>query len=158
RDPDTRLYRRTLDRADWEIVDGLPTTTAIATIRDLAATTTDGGHLAGVIRDAILRGKASYLDVATALRPYAHDYGAPLGDGRTPTKTLLAQAGLTRTITAATRFNDHDDAWLISQLQTAAARQQASAVLTRVAQEYGVTEELLGAAGVFGLRPPPRDA
>lgn len=153
RDPDTRLYRRVLDRADWATVDGLPTTTVAATIRDLAASATDGGHLAGVVRDAILHGKITYLDAATTLRPYAHDYGAPLGDGRTLTKTLLAQAGLTRTITAAAKVNDTDDTWLINQLETAATRYLGSNAMMRFAHEYSATEELLGAAGVFGLRP-----
>jgi putative AbiEi antitoxin of type IV toxin-antitoxin system len=153
RDPDTRLYKQALDRKNWAVIDGLPTTTVATTIHDLAASATDGGHLAGVIRDAILHGKINYLDVATTLRPFAHDYGAPLGDGRTLTKTLLAQAGLTQTITAAARLNDTNDTWLINQLETAATRYLGSNAIMRAAHEYSATEELLGAAGVFGLRP-----
>jgi hypothetical protein len=155
RDPDTRFYKGTLERADWVVVEGLPTTTVVVTIRDLAAAATDGGYLAGVVRDAILHAKISYIDVAKTLRPYAHDYGAPLGDGRTLTKSLLGEAGLNRTIAAATRLNDDNDAWLINQLETAAARYLGSNAMMRAAHEYSAAAELFGAAGPFGLRPEP---
>lgn len=120
---DIRSYKRELDRTDWEVIDGLPTTTVAATIRDLAAAATDGGHLAGVIRDAILHAKITYATVAAVLRPYAHDYGAPLGDGHALTKALLAESGLAQTISAAAKYDrSPDDSWLIAQLETAAAR------------------------------------
>lgn len=53
RRPDVRIHRGALDRGDWTIVDGLPVTTALRTIRDLASTHIDGGHLAGAVRDAL---------------------------------------------------------------------------------------------------------
>ena len=139
RHPDTRLYKRTLARTDWQVVDGLPTTTVAITIRDLAVANTDGGHLAGVVKDAILHAQITYPDVAKVLRPYAHDYGAPFGDGRAFTKALLAQAGLTRTITAATRFSDTDDQWLIRPTgnRSRAVRRQERANALRARNQFG---------------------
>lgn len=152
RDPDTRLYKRVLDRDDWVVVGGLPTTTVAVTIADLAAATTDGGHLGGVLRDAIMHAKITYPHAAAALRPYAHDYGAPLGDGRALAKALLAQAGLAKTIAAATTFDDADDTWLTNELKTAATRYIGGNALMRLTQEYSATEELMEATGMFGLR------
>lgn len=154
RHPDARIYKRTLAADDWEVVGGLPTTTVATTIGNLAAAATDGGHLAGIIRDAILHAKISYADVVTLLRPYAHDYGAPLGDGRTLTKALLAQAGLTSTLNAAARLGDAEDAWLAAKLETTANRYRGSQAMLRLVDEYGADAELLGAAGVFGTRRP----
>ena len=90
RHPDARIYKRDLTGDDWEVIGGLPTTTVATTIGNLAAAAIDGGHLAGIIRDAILHAKIGYADVATLLRPYAHEYGAPLGDGGALTRTLLS--------------------------------------------------------------------
>lgn len=158
RHPDTQIYKRALTQQDWTVVDGLPTTTVPVTIRDLAAATTDGGHLAGVIRDAILHGKIRYRDVATLLRPYAFDYGAPLGDGRTLTKTLLLQAGgLTRTLAAANRLDDTDDAWLSGQLNTAGAQHRATETMLDIIHEFGARKELFGSATVYGAALPLPD-
>ncbi len=151
RHPDARIYKRDL-ADDWEVIGGLPTTTVATTISNLAAAATDGGHLAGIIRDAILHAKISYTDVVTLLRPYAHDYGAPLGDGRTLAKALLAQAGLTSTLNAAARLDDAEDAWLAAKLDTTAARYRGSQAMLRLVDEYGADAELLGAAGIFGAR------
>lgn len=157
RDPDTRLYKRTLERSDWQVIGGLPTTTIGVTLADLAAAATDGGHLGGVLRDAILHAKITYLSAASVLRPYAHEYGAPLGDGRTLIKTLLAQTGLSKTIAAATQFDDNEDSWLIDQLDTAARRYLGGTAFRRVADQLIVDEELMGATDFYGLRRPPPD-
>jgi hypothetical protein len=58
---------------------GLPVTRPLRSV-DLARARTDGGHLASVIRDAILGGTTSFDEIAEALHPYAHRYGAPLGN------------------------------------------------------------------------------
>jgi predicted transcriptional regulator of viral defense system len=92
RDPDVRFHRATLQPADWTIIDGLPITTIPTTIRDLARIGIDGGHLAGAIRAAILTHGVDPERIVTALAPYSHHYGAPLGDGRTLLRQVLAQA------------------------------------------------------------------
>jgi hypothetical protein len=149
---DIRLYKRTLARADWEIVDGLPTTTVAATVRDLASTTIDGGHLAGVVRDALLHGQLTYDDTAATLRPYAHHYGAPLGDGRSLIRTLLSQAGLTQTTTAATELGDD---WLAQQLENTGLRYRTADVLLHASRQFNVETELLAHSGIFGASPLP---
>ncbi|WP_197503060.1 type IV toxin-antitoxin system AbiEi family antitoxin domain-containing protein [Mycobacterium sp. 1245111.1] len=117
RHKDIRLHRRTLDREDWTIIDGLPTTTVATTLADLAAAHIDGGHLGAALRDALVHGQIRTASAVTALRPYATDYDAPLGDGQTLIRSLLVQAGgLSRTLTAA---RSREFAWLAEQLDTA---------------------------------------
>jgi predicted transcriptional regulator of viral defense system len=94
RDRDVRLRRGVVAPADRTVVEGLPVTTPLRTIVDLAAARLDGDHLAGVVRDAVT---TLHLDpdlVAQALRPYAHRYGAPLGDGRGLLTDLLQRVGV----------------------------------------------------------------
>lgn len=158
RDPDTRLYKRDLDRSDWQVIGGLPITTVGVTLADLAAATTDGGHLGGVLRDAILHAKITYLDAAAVLRPYAHEYGAPLGNGRALVKTLLAQTGLSKTIAAAAQFDDPEDTWLTDQLNTAASRYLGGTAFRRAADQLLVDEELMGATDFYGFRRQPGNA
>jgi predicted transcriptional regulator of viral defense system len=101
RDRDVRLHRGTIPPEDRTVVDGLPVTTPLRTIIDLAAAQVDGEHLAAVVRDTVT---TLHLDpdvVAEALRPYAHRYGAPLGDGQGLLIDLLQRAGVpkaTRTV------------------------------------------------------------
>ena len=101
RRPEIRFHRGTLAAGEWNIVDGLPVTTATVTIRDLAGARLDGDHLAGVLRDAVLAGGAHPHDLAAALRPHAHTYGAPLGDGRELVRRLLVKAGIPSGLTSA---------------------------------------------------------
>lgn len=91
---ETRFHIRPLLAEDWELVDGLPATTVVATVRDLAAAGIDGGHLAGVVRDALVDAHAEFSDIVEALRPYAHRYGSRLGDGEGFLEALLEQAGV----------------------------------------------------------------
>jgi predicted transcriptional regulator of viral defense system len=91
---DIRYHRALLSAHEWTLVDGLPTTTVLKTIEDLAADQLDGGHLASVIRDAVITDRVSSTDVAQILRPYAHKYGARLGDGEALLDRFLQQAGV----------------------------------------------------------------
>ncbi len=93
RSPDVRFHRATLTPDEWTLVDGLPVTTPARTIGDLAAARTDGGHLASVVRDALLRG-ASADEIAEGLRPYAHRYGAPVDNGSALINHFIALAGV----------------------------------------------------------------
>lgn len=145
RHKDIRIHRRTLRRADWTIIDGLPTTTVAATLADLAATQTDGGHLGAALRDALVHGQIRTAEAVAALRPYAADYDAALGDGQTLVRFLLTQAGgLSRTLAAQTR----EFGWLAEQLDTAGNRRKALDAMLEVANQYVVDEELLRASGI----------
>ncbi|QIS03098.1 hypothetical protein F5X71_12945 [Nocardia brasiliensis] len=93
RSPDIRFHRATLTDSEWTLVDGLPVTTPARTIADLAAARTDGGHLASVVRDALLQG-APIDSIAAALRPYAHRYGAPVDNGSALVTHFINQAGV----------------------------------------------------------------
>ncbi|TCJ89915.1 type IV toxin-antitoxin system AbiEi family antitoxin domain-containing protein [Nocardia alba] len=93
RNPDVRFHRALLAPDDWILVDGLPVTTPARTIGDLAAARTDGGHLATVVRDALLQG-ASADEIAEELHPYAHRYGAPVDDGSALINHFITQAGV----------------------------------------------------------------
>jgi len=94
RSPGVRFHVKRLDRDDWALVDGLPVTTILTTIGDLAADKLDTGHLAGVVCDALATHHLAFDDVATVLRPYAHHYAAPLGDGSQMVERLLDEAGI----------------------------------------------------------------
>lgn len=94
RSPGVRFHVKRLDRDDWTLVDGLPVTTILTTIGDLAAAKLDSGHLAGVVRDALATHHVAFEDVATVLRPHAHHYSAPLGDGSQMVERLLDEAGV----------------------------------------------------------------
>ncbi|HEY9411687.1 MAG TPA: type IV toxin-antitoxin system AbiEi family antitoxin domain-containing protein [Jiangellaceae bacterium] len=91
---DVRFHRGTVQDSDVTVVDGLPVTTIERTIEDLARAHVDGGHLASVVRDAILTSHVPPDTIAARLRPLAHHYGHPLGDGHGLVTTLLEQAGL----------------------------------------------------------------
>jgi predicted transcriptional regulator of viral defense system len=94
---DVRIHRGTLERGEWTVVDGLPVTTIVRTIADLAAEYTDGGHLASVARDALTTWHVDYDELVAALRPYAHRYGLRIGDGRGLVERFLDEAGLPAT-------------------------------------------------------------
>ncbi|TQF65316.1 hypothetical protein FK531_22105 [Rhodococcus spelaei] len=91
---DVRYRIADLNRDRWTLVDGLPATTVLATIENLAADQLDGGHLAGIVRDAVTTGRVDTDAVIAALRPHAHRYGAALGDGSGLLDRFLAEAGL----------------------------------------------------------------
>jgi predicted transcriptional regulator of viral defense system len=96
---DVRIHTRTapIESASWTRVAGLPVTTVLSTILDLAAQHIDGGHLAGVVRDAVATAAVDLDELSEALAPYAHHYGAVAGDGTALVQRLLLEAGLPRT-------------------------------------------------------------
>jgi putative AbiEi antitoxin of type IV toxin-antitoxin system len=91
---DIRIHRANLGSHDWTLVDGLPVTTALRTITDLAKGHLDRGHLAGVVRDALVRLLTSPSDVSAALTPYAPHYGVLTGGGDQLLDVLLEEAGV----------------------------------------------------------------
>ncbi|MFD6155418.1 type IV toxin-antitoxin system AbiEi family antitoxin domain-containing protein [Nocardia sp. NPDC060256] len=96
RSPDVRFHIETLGREDWELSAGLPVTRPLRTVVDLAAAHIDGGHLAAIARDAIYAGGTTISELAIALRPYAHHYGAAIGAGTALVELFIAQAGVPR--------------------------------------------------------------
>lgn len=93
RERHVRLHRWAQEPA-WTIVDGFPVTTMLQTIDDLAADHIDGGHLGGVVRDAVvlhylpLKGLLPVLGRATRL------YWGAQSDGREFLQILLHNAGV----------------------------------------------------------------
>jgi predicted transcriptional regulator of viral defense system len=96
---DVRIHTRAtaIPPASWTLVGGLPVTTVLTTIVDLAAVQTDGGHLGGIVRDALATAVVNLDNLSEGLRPYAHRYGATLGDGKGLVQRFLTDAGLPRT-------------------------------------------------------------
>jgi Transcriptional regulator, AbiEi antitoxin len=104
RDSQVRFHRRQLGVGEWTLVDGLPVTTVLATIGDLAAARLDGGHLAGVVRDAVTTHHVDLDEVIAVLSPHAHHYGVPLGQGGTLLTRMLEQAGVPESTLAVGRL------------------------------------------------------
>jgi Transcriptional regulator, AbiEi antitoxin len=104
RDSQVRFHRRQLGVGEWTLVDVLPVTTVLATIGDLAAARLDGGHLAGVVRDAVTTHHVDLDEVVAVLSPHAHHYGAPLGQGGTLLTRMLEQAGVPESTLAVGRL------------------------------------------------------
>ncbi|MQY18205.1 type IV toxin-antitoxin system AbiEi family antitoxin domain-containing protein [Nocardia macrotermitis] len=95
--PDVVVHRGNLSRDDWQTIDGLPVTTPIRTIGDLAAASTDSGHLATVVREALTHDLVTTDGVASVLAPYAFEYGhRPLG-GKVFLDALIEEAGVPAT-------------------------------------------------------------
>lgn len=106
RSPDVKFHVRDLAREDWRLVGGLPVTSPLRTVVDLAIARTDGGHLASIVRDAILTEDTTREELAAALRPYAHYYGFPIGAGESLVYDFIGQAGVPASAKALTR-GDH---------------------------------------------------
>jgi predicted transcriptional regulator of viral defense system len=96
---DVRIHARAtpIEREAWTVLAGLPVTTVLTTIVDLAAVQTDGGHLARIVGDALATAAVDIDKLSIALRPYAHRYGAPPGDGEGVIQRFLTEAGLPKT-------------------------------------------------------------
>lgn len=101
RRPDMRLHRGLVGPGEWSVIDGLPVTTPVRTVDDLAADRIDGGHLAGVVRDALTRQQVDDQELIAVLRQHAHHYGAPMGDGEALVARFLQEAGISEPIERA---------------------------------------------------------
>lgn len=104
RRPNLRLHRGRIAADEWTVVDGLPVTTVTRTIDDLADDRVDGGHLAGVVRDAMTRHQIDDQALVAVLRRHAHHYGAPLGDGRALLRRFMEESGVSEALEAAVRL------------------------------------------------------
>lgn len=133
RDSEVKLHRGLVPEQDRTVVDGLPVTTVLRTVCDLAATRLDGGHLAGVVRDALTVRQVDADDLATALRPYAQVYGERLGDGESLLARFLQEAGVPTALQQAVR--------LTRSAGTAVATTPLSAVADRAQLDH-LSEQL----------------
>jgi hypothetical protein len=65
-------------------------------VGDLAAAGIDRGHLATIVRDAMLKHNVDPERLAAALARYARRYGMGTGDGRGLVSVMLKEAGVPR--------------------------------------------------------------
>lgn len=89
---DMALHHSTVTTDERTLVDGLPVTTPARTIADLARARLDRGHLAAIVRDAVVRKDIPFDTVAAALAPHARVYGG--ADGAGLTELMLSEVGL----------------------------------------------------------------
>lgn len=90
--PDVRFHRLDLPNEDRAVVDGLPVTSAVRTVADLAASATDFDHLASVVRDALSLPDVRHEVLAARLDAGAGLYG--FEDGSELVSACLESAGL----------------------------------------------------------------
>lgn len=76
---DVRFHRAELSKSDVTVVDGLPVTSVVRTVTDLAGASLDSGHLAGVLSDAVEDRDVDVEQLARALSPHSKRYGADSG-------------------------------------------------------------------------------
>lgn len=139
RAPDIRFHTGTLTADQRTIVDGLPVTTVAVTVGQMAAAHTDGGHLAGVVRDALTAARVPPGELAAALRPYAHRYGAPLGDGDGVIQLFLDQVGVPASTLVAAAARSVE----ISRMVTSLGLDPATLAALSRGQGIGPVRELM---------------
>lgn len=88
---DVRFYRSEVPVEDVEWVGGLPVTSVVRTVSDLAESATDFDHLSVVVRDAVERHNVKVSDLAERLFPFIEKYGA--SSGVDLVQSLLDKAG-----------------------------------------------------------------
>ena len=149
RRPDVRVHRAEISSSDWQLADGLPVTTPLRTIGDLAESHIDQGHLAGVVRDAIAQHDVEINRVAATLSPFARTYGARAGDGGQFVNRLLRQSGVPR---SAIELAAHADGRLRSLAALASSLDSnpaAAAALRKLVEALSADDERRQ-TGVFG--------
>lgn len=89
---DVRFHRLELPVEDRTVVDGLPVTSVLRTVADLAASHVDLDHLAGVVRDALSIPGTRRTRLDARLDPVASRYG--YDDGGALVDECLNRAGV----------------------------------------------------------------
>jgi predicted transcriptional regulator of viral defense system len=92
RDPNVWLRTAPLAEPDVTLLDGLPVTTPLRTIRDLLGRSTDASHVATIVRQALEGGLVARAELPAAIAPFARRYGVASGDELLA--HLLAQIGV----------------------------------------------------------------
>jgi predicted transcriptional regulator of viral defense system len=92
RDPNVWLRTAALTEPDVTLLDGLPVTTPLRTIRDLLDRSTDASHVATIVRQALESGQVARAELPAAIAPFARRYGVV--SGAELLAHLLAQIGV----------------------------------------------------------------
>lgn len=153
RRPDVRIHRGVMEPGEWTVVDGLPVTTVAGTVSDLVAARIDGGHLAAVVRDAVMVMQTDTEPLMEALRPYAHRYGAPLGDGEAFLAQLLQEAGVSEPVERAVSLvgtNRYAAAAVASSPAVQQLQKQMATIQKRLAPQLADVPRLPRAAHAAG--------
>ncbi|NMH97381.1 transcriptional regulator [Pseudonocardia sp. K10HN5] len=90
---DLRLHRGALPEGDVTLHRGLPVTTPARTIVDLLADGHDGGHVAGVLADAVRARQVDLDELGGRLAPFAARFGLARRDGEALLRHLLELGG-----------------------------------------------------------------
>jgi hypothetical protein len=91
---DVRIHYGLVVAGERTLTDGLPVTTPLRTISDLASSRLDRGHLAGVVRDAVIEHHLPVGEAAAILSQHARAYGVPAGNGTALVELMLQEVGL----------------------------------------------------------------
>jgi hypothetical protein len=94
RDPGVWLRKANLSESEVTVLDGLPVTTPMRTIRDLLDRHTDASHVATIIRQAVEAGHVQLDELPELISPYARHYGVKPGNGTELVAQLLSHIGL----------------------------------------------------------------
>lgn len=111
---DVRFHRLELPEEDHAVVDGLPTTSILRTVADLASSHVDLDHLASVVRDALSIPGTRRTRLAARLDPVASRYG--YDNGLALVDECLNRAGVPDV--AADLFAGINDTYLQNLMQT----------------------------------------
>lgn len=88
---DVRFHRLTVLDEDVVLVGGLPVTSVVRTVADVASSAVDFDHLATMVRDGLSHPGVGYDDLADALKRSAGRFGHT--DGASLIEACLAKAG-----------------------------------------------------------------
>jgi hypothetical protein len=132
RRPDVRFHRAFLSATEITLRDGLPVTTPGRLIMDLLADGHDGGHVAGVLADAVRARAIVVADLPERLAPFAARFGHDAGDGQGLVDELLDLGGVLDLV-VADQLSDiarADNKSLAELVSTAVGSQALAAIPT----------------------------
>lgn len=153
--PDITIRRGSLNRDDWQVVDGLPVTIPVRTIADLAAAGTDSGHLAAVVRDALAHDLVSAEDTASALAPHTFSYGHRVLDGQGFLDALIQEAGVpssTLAMADIARRVASADLYMSEHM-----KEIARSITSKIADNPQLTASMNQLAAAVSVNMPPTD-
>lgn len=88
---DQRFHTAAITPGEITRIDGLPVTTPLRTVTDLADDVLDGGHLAGIVNDALNGRHVTHSELAMRLAPFSRRYGLPRNNGERLLEHLQTQ-------------------------------------------------------------------
>ncbi|GAA1853914.1 hypothetical protein GCM10009836_37470 [Pseudonocardia ailaonensis] len=97
---DLRLHRGVLAADEVTVYRGLPVTTPLRTVVDLLADGHDGGHVAGVVADALRLRMLNPDELAGRIGHFAPRFGLPRGDGNALMRHLEELGGVSEQVDA----------------------------------------------------------